>query len=360
MTILRVCPQLVFVLAFSLMGIANVRADEFKTEDGFVSMFNGSDFSGWQFDQTYTLPEKTPENWKVEDGVIKLSGGGRPHLGSQWDYVDFDMRFQWRAMREKYNSGFFIRSNRKVGNNQINLAKGGEGRFFGGKMTGGKPVPELQKPAMQWNDWRVKVVGKTVKFWCNGQLAWEGTDFESTRGHIGLQAEGAPLEFRRFRIQEIGSESLSDPRKWKRASADQWSSGTYGRIFEPSGITRVKPDNQYEDYVFRLEWRSVKQLTGDIGIINGTKLTVVRIGEPDGQFIEGTKPSEIVDNPAGQWNYLQLTLNDDKLTVRQNGKDVVKDFDTKNGQAVDGGFILFRANESGLQFRNMRISAVKP
>lgn len=151
----------------------------------------------------------------MADGVIKLSGGGRPHLGSQWDYTDFDMRFEWRALREKYNSGFYIRSRRKVGNNQINLAKGAEGKFFGGKMTGSKPVPELQKPAMQWNTWRVKVVGGDVTFWCNDKLAWKGTEFQSKQGHIGLQAEGAPLEFRRFRIKEIGWESLGDAKKWR-------------------------------------------------------------------------------------------------------------------------------------------------
>ena len=106
------------------------RGDEFKIESGFVPMFNGQDFSGWQFGGSYGLPEKLPANWKVESNVIKLSGGGRPNLGSQWDYEDFDMRFQWRAMRAKYNSGFYIRSRRKVGNNQINLAKGGEGRFL--------------------------------------------------------------------------------------------------------------------------------------------------------------------------------------------------------------------------------------
>ena len=334
-------------------------ADEFKIEKGFVPMFNGKNFSGWQFDQTYTLPEKLPDNWKVEEGVIKLSGGGRPHLGSQWDYEDFDMRFQWRAMREKYNSGFFIRSHRKVGNNQINLAKGGEGRFFGGKMKGGKAVPELQKPAMQWNEWRVLVVGDTVKFWCNDQLAWEGTEFESKHGHIGLQAEGAPLEFRHLRIQEIGWESLSDPDKWAKTDSDHWKHDRYGLVFTPVGIARAKPAQNYEDYVFRLEWRAEKTLTGEIGVINGNKLTMVRIGDPNGVVIEGVKPSTTVDNLPGQWNYMQLTFNDDKLSVWQNGSDLVKDFDTTSGLLVDGGFLVFRVNDPGLQFRNMRIKAIQ-
>ncbi len=187
-------------VALSVSAAGPTFAEDFKVEAGFVPMFNGKDFSGWQFDQKWALPDPRPENWSVADGVIRLSGGGRPHLGSQWDYEDFDMRFQWRALREKYNSGFYIRSNRKVGNNQINLAKGAEGRFFGGKMTGGKAVPELQKPAMEWNDWRVRIEGDQGRFWGNGKLAWEGTEVASKTGHIGLQAERAPLECRRFPI----------------------------------------------------------------------------------------------------------------------------------------------------------------
>ena len=338
---------------------AEAVADDFEIEPGFVSMFNGKDFSGWQFGKSYGLPEPLPKNWKVDRGVIKLSGGGRPNLGSQWDYDDFDMRFQWRAMREKYNSGFYIRSRRKVGNNQINLAKGAEGRFFGGKMKGGKPVPELQKPAKQWNEWRVLCVGDKVKFWCNGKLAWEGAKFQSKRGHIGLQAEGAPLEFRRFRIKEIGWENLSDAKKWRRSDAKRWKSGSYGAVFTPQGTVRAKPGEEYENFVLRLEWRSEESNTGRIGVIDGTRLTQVRIGDPNGVVIEGVKPGDATDNQPGQWNYLQLTLNDGKLTVWQNGKDLVKNHDTSKGQLVDGGSILLRATDGGIQFRNMRIKAIK-
>ena len=76
---------------------------------GFVPMFNGTDFSGWQFDGSYALPNRAPENWSVADGVIRLSGGGRPNLGSQWNYVEFDMQFEWRSLRDKCNSNFFGR-----------------------------------------------------------------------------------------------------------------------------------------------------------------------------------------------------------------------------------------------------------
>ena len=37
-------------------------ADDFKIEDGFTPMFNGKDFSGWQFGKTYGLPEPAPKD----------------------------------------------------------------------------------------------------------------------------------------------------------------------------------------------------------------------------------------------------------------------------------------------------------
>lgn len=172
-------------------------------EAGFVSMFNGKDFTGWQFDGQESPPKMLPDNWKIEDGLIKLSGGGKPHLGTEKAYGDFEMKFEWRSVKDKYNSGFFIRSGRKVGANQLNLAKGSEGAFIGGKLTGSVPVPKLQKPAGEWNEWRVLVVGDKVTFWCNGELAWEGTGIQPKEGHIGLQAEGAALEFRKLRIREV-------------------------------------------------------------------------------------------------------------------------------------------------------------
>ena len=71
-------------------------------------------FHGLALGNGSALPDKLPDVAKIEDGVIKITGKP-PHLGSQWDYEDFDVRFEWRAMQEKYNSGFYIRSGRSVG-----------------------------------------------------------------------------------------------------------------------------------------------------------------------------------------------------------------------------------------------------
>lgn len=168
---------------------------------GFVSMFNGKDFTGWRF--TGDTPVEKATNWKVADGLIQLSGGGSPHLSTDREYGDFEMRFEWRALKPGYNSGFFIRSGKNLGSNQLNLAYKSEGAFIGGKAEGAKPVGNLQKPAGEWNEWRVIVQKDKVEFFCNGEPAWTATGLKPEKGYIGLQAEGAPLEFRNLRIREI-------------------------------------------------------------------------------------------------------------------------------------------------------------
>ncbi len=190
------------LLLISLAPLANLLADDEK-EAGFVPLFNGKDFSGWRFSGGKDDGAKEAPNWKVKDGVLALSGGGSPHLATEKEYADFELRLEWRALKEKYNSGLFLRSGQKVGANQINLAKGSEGAFINGKVSGAKAVPTLQKPHGEWNEWRVVVKGDNVSFWCNGQRAWEGTGIKPAKGYIGLQAEGAPMEFRHLRIREI-------------------------------------------------------------------------------------------------------------------------------------------------------------
>jgi hypothetical protein len=113
------------------------------------------------------------------------------------------MRFEWRAKQKNYNSGFYIRSGKNLGSNQLNLAKGNEGKVISGKIEGAKSAADLQKPAEEWNAWSIIAQGDKATFWCNGQLAWEGTGLAPAKGYIGFQAEGAAMEFRNLRIREL-------------------------------------------------------------------------------------------------------------------------------------------------------------
>ena len=178
-------------------------ADE--KQAGFVSLFNGRDFTNWRFGEE-SPPKELPANWKIENGVIHVTGGGKPHLASAQEFGDFELRLEWRGLKEKYNSGLYIRSGKNVGSNQLNLAYRNEGAPVGVKLEGAKAVPDLQKPAGEWNEWRVLVVGDSVKFECNGKPAWEAKGLKPAKGYIGMQAEGAAMEFRNIRIRAIDSQ----------------------------------------------------------------------------------------------------------------------------------------------------------
>ena len=83
------------------------------------------------------------------------------------------------------------------------MAHKSEGAFLGGKVQGAKSVGDLQKPAGDWNAWRIVATGERLTLWCNGTLAWEATGLTPAQGYLGLQAEGAAMEFRNVRIREI-------------------------------------------------------------------------------------------------------------------------------------------------------------
>ncbi len=175
----------------------------FAADDaGFTPLFNVKDFTGWRF-SGQKEGVAWPANWTVAEGMIRLTGGGKPNLVTVREYGDFEMIFEWRALKDKYNSGFYIRSGKDTGSNQLNLAKGAEGGLVGGKVEGAKAVPELQNKPGEWNTWRVLVKGDKVSFWCNDKLAWEGSGIKPARGHIGFQAEGAAIDFRNLRLQEL-------------------------------------------------------------------------------------------------------------------------------------------------------------
>ncbi len=333
--------RIVFGIAVACWSCDPVRAqtpDEAK--DGFVSMFNGKDFSGWRFG-TGSAFQGAPKNWKVDDGMIRLSGGGAPHLASQWDYEDFDMRFQWKALKKGYNGGFFVRSGRNVGGNQINLAQNSAGNLMGNK--GGPGVPKLQKPPGEWNEWRVLAVGDKLTFWCNGDKAWEVTGFKPARGYIGQQAEGAAIDFKDFRIKELGYTRLDKLSAWQDAAG--WKQGAEAPLAnveltdalvadaKSKPLVRAKTPAQF---TLRLEY------IGDAALQRGGK-TLLALADTDVK-------SHV--HPLPQWNYLELVLKANKLRVTINGNTLAGMRDAP-GESGD----LAVVPSGPLALRNIRIRA---
>ena len=88
---------LFILLAWSAMAaFAALRADDFL--QGFTSLFNGKNLSGWK------VPEGDNSHWKVIDGVIdydaRSEAKGDKCLWSEKSYRDFILRVDWRLKKE--------------------------------------------------------------------------------------------------------------------------------------------------------------------------------------------------------------------------------------------------------------------
>lgn len=97
--------RVAFLIAlFAVLPIATL--DSAEAEDGFESLFNGKDLTGWSGD---------PELWSVEDGCITGKTRGKDHLKYNkfliWDgeVADFEFRCEFR-LEGKNNSGVQYRS----------------------------------------------------------------------------------------------------------------------------------------------------------------------------------------------------------------------------------------------------------
>jgi len=223
-------------LALALIGLAvsltNLSATE--VEEGFVSMFNGRDLSGW---------EGKPGGWWVEDGAItSQSTKEKPcvkHHYLMWrggQPADFELRLSYRVVGG--NSGIQFRSkeipNWDTRGYQADLEAGKQwtGALFqhqrgGVAMRGEKAVidedgkktveplgdpTELQKQvrANDWNEYHVIARGPEIILKINGVVMSHAIDRDPEKachsGVIALQMHPGPpmkVQFRNLRIKVL-------------------------------------------------------------------------------------------------------------------------------------------------------------
>ena len=201
------------------LGLADTQADNFQPEDGFVSLFNGRDLTGWGFRPTTEKMLKSRERWHSRDpnappwpvvrkpvafgGKVSTPGGryiakhGRlvvttPPEGRKIQQIwttrefgsDFTLKLEFRATPNA-DSGIFIRGPQLQCRDFI--------------LAG--PYKELTKyKAQDWNELTVEVKGGVAHCTCNGEVL-EAEFKVPESGPIGLEGDRGQIEYRRIRIR---------------------------------------------------------------------------------------------------------------------------------------------------------------
>jgi hypothetical protein len=196
---------------------------------GFVSLFNGRDFSGW------TVPEGDNGHWKVVDGVIDYDARSEApkdkNLWSEKEFKDFVLRIDWRIKATPFrnnnarillpdgtekrdengqvirievpdsDSGVYLRGSGKA---QVNIWgwPAGSGEFYGYRTDQKMPLevraavtPKLHadKNIGEWNTFEITVRGDVVSVVLNGKLVIDKARLPGLppSGRFALQHHGS-------------------------------------------------------------------------------------------------------------------------------------------------------------------------
>lgn len=231
-----------------LLGIATheaaAQSTQKPTPQGFTSLFNGKDLTGWRGrpggggvfspyeERSWSAEERKAKqaewnadrdkHWSVdvERGEIVSDGHG-VHLATEKDYGNFELLVDWKFTEPNSDSGIYLRSYPQIqfwDPDNVRQHKNGADRGSGALWNnsegspGKYPLVKADKPIGEWNHLRVKMIGDRVWVWLNDQMTVDGAVLENyfkkgepllPTGAIELQTHGAEVRFKNIFIREI-------------------------------------------------------------------------------------------------------------------------------------------------------------
>jgi hypothetical protein len=212
------------VVLSALYVVAAAPAADKEKEEGFTSLFNGKDLTGWVYGG-----KKSGKGYQVADGGIlyctKEDGG---NLYTEKEYTDFVYRFDFK-LEPNANNGIGIRAPLEgdaayVGMEVQILDDSGSqyknllpGQYHGSIY---KVFPAKRghlKPVGEWNEEEIRVKGRQVTVTLNDAVIVDANlddvkdpavlkehpGLQNKKGHLGFLGHGARVEFRNMRVKEL-------------------------------------------------------------------------------------------------------------------------------------------------------------
>jgi hypothetical protein len=217
-------PRLTSFLFTALLTVAAARA-----ADQPSALFNGRDFSGWEFIANTPADIAMACRYKP-DGVVAVTGQPVGYIATTATHRNYRLHVEWRWPAQPGNGGVLLHivsgpkdrqwpvsfqaqtKNKSVGD-VLPMA----GATFADPLTSAPgaatplrahTAPDSEKPAGEWNACDIVCRGDTIEITVNGVVQNKISGCSAQGGKIGFQLEGVGFELRNVWIgplQAIGS-----------------------------------------------------------------------------------------------------------------------------------------------------------
>lgn len=206
-----------------------------KDEEGFVSIFNGTNLNGWKGlvqnpiarakmtgEELAKAQEKADEvmreDWKVENGMLTYVGHGYDNICTVNQYADFEMYVDWKLdpAGKEPDAGVYLRGTPQVqiwDIARVNVgAQVGSGGLYNNQKNRSTPLEVADNKLGEWNTFYIRMVGDKVTVKLNGKLVVDNVVMENywdrkqpifPREQIEMQAHGSRTWFRDIYVREI-------------------------------------------------------------------------------------------------------------------------------------------------------------
>lgn len=274
--------------------------------DGFESLFNGTDLSGWyaaktedprkflslsdeqQQQKIAAADELTAKLWRVENGEIVNDGAGA-YLTSKRLFRDYELLLEYKC-EPGGDSGVYLKGTPQVqiwdSKHEAHFknggAKGSGGLWNNSEASPAKsPLVHADNPAGQWNKFRIIQIGARTTVFLNEKLVvdhqimenyWDRKRPIPVIGPIQLQTHDGQMRWRNISVREIDTEEANSILASKET--DGFASIFNGLDFKgwdgpteqyeiKDGVLRCKPKSggtiftkqQYSDFTVRFQFK---------------------------------------------------------------------------------------------------------
>lgn len=289
---------------------------EMSKKEGYVSLFNGKDLTGWKglvenpikrasmsptelAEKQAKADQKMRDTWSAVNGELVFNGHG-DNIATVKQYGDFELLLDWKLDKngKEPDAGVYLRGTPQVQIWDISRtnvgAQVGSGGLYNNKTHKANPSKVADNPLGEWNNFKIKMVGEKVSVWLNGELVVDNVTLENywdrnqsifPMEQIELQAHGSQVWYRDIYLKEIPRKQvyvLSDQEKkegfdmlFDGTNLDKWTSTTAYEIND-EGVLRANPNakfgknlytkDQYGDFVYRFEFKLTPGANNGVGI----------------------------------------------------------------------------------------------